>query len=580
MGFTIYRIDEKNNETPLPSQAVFKGQKKIKGQTTKEFPIQKFYWKDVYARLIAEKTGNRKFRYKIVPLKGKPGKLIEMKELPFIVSNEVEISSSIANNINAFFNRGLISTQRVSNYFKGKPNKVSLLKTVAELDSPLRASLSGDMVEALTGFVDKAKSTGKIYAALYELGDEELIAKLEGLKKRLYIVLSNSKKEIPDKSKKPTLGKNGKKKIPKKTIDDNQNSRNRLKVTTENKWDRIMPNNHIGHNKFLVYVDKNNKPLSVLLGSTNWTPTGLCTQTNNTLIIDDTNIANCYLEYWKQLKQDTEAAKGVSKNLQGSVLRTWDSKGDVLDKIENIDSLDSWFSPNTPKARSSKKVDEKRPPDMEDIVKHINGAQHAILFLAFYPGNPCIANWCASALKKKKELFVRGCVTNKSASEAFYYELKGIVPPKKIKGKKIEVKQDYRVFGAEAFDGKIIPKSWQKEILNAGFAIIHDKVMVIDPFSKDCVVITGSSNLGYKSSYDNDENLVIVKGNKNLALAYATHILDVYDHFSFRYWFKKFGKTDDYNLESNSEKWLDKYFDDNGNIKNAQLNFWMQASNI
>ena len=215
---------------------------------------------------------------------------------------------------------------------------------------------------------------------------------------------------------------------------------------------------------------------------------------------------------------------------------------------------------------------------MEEVVKQINGAKHAILFLAFYPGSPSIASWTAAALKKKKDLFVRGCVTNKSASQEFYYELKGITPPKKIAGEKTPVKQDYRVFGAEAFDGKLIPKSWMKEILNAGFAIIHDKVMVIDPFSANCVVITGSHNLGHKASYDNDENLVIVKGNKKLALAYATHILDVYDHFSFRYWFKQFGKTADYTLEPDSEKWLGKYFDADGNIKNAQLNFWMQAT--
>lgn len=201
-----------------------------------------------------------------------------------------------------------------------------------------------------------------------------------------------------------------------------------------------------------------------------------------------------------------------------------------------------------------------------------------ILFLAFYPGAPSIANWSALALKNKKNLFVRGCVTNKSASEGFYYDLKGITPPKKVKGEKNPVKQDYRVFGAEAFDSKM-PKSWQKEILNAGFAIIHDKVMVIDPFSENCIVITGSHNLGHKASFDNDENLVIVKGNKKLALAYTTHILDVYDHFSFRYWFKKFGTSDDYNLESDSEVWLNKYFDETGNIKNAQLKFWMQATN-
>jgi phosphatidylserine/phosphatidylglycerophosphate/cardiolipin synthase-like enzyme len=182
-------------------------------------------------------------------------------------------------------------------------------------------------------------------------------------------------------------------------------------------------------------------------------------------------------------------------------------------------------------------------------------------------------------LKENSKLFVRGCITNKSASEGFYYDLKGITPPEKVKGVKTPIKQDYRVFGAEAFDGKVIPESWQKEILNAGFAIIHDKVMVIDPFSENCTVITGSHNLGYKASYDNDENLAIIKGNKKLALAYASHILDVYDHFSFRYWFKR-GKDSDYNLADTSEDWLGKYYDAAGKIKNAQLNFWMQASHI
>ena len=68
----------------------------------------------------------------------------------------------------------------------------------------------------------------------------------------------------------------------------------------------MMPSNHIGHNKFLVYVDDAGKPQAVLLGSTNWTPTGLCTQTNNTLIIDDPKLAARYLDYWKQLAADTK----------------------------------------------------------------------------------------------------------------------------------------------------------------------------------------------------------------------------------------------------------------------------------
>jgi phosphatidylserine/phosphatidylglycerophosphate/cardiolipin synthase-like enzyme len=216
---------------------------------------------------------------------------------------------------------------------------------------------------------------------------------------------------------------------------------------------------------------------------------------------------------------------------------------------------------------------------MASVIERIDAAKSAILFLAFYPGSPSLANWSAAALRKNKELFVRGCVTNKSAAEGFYYELKGMTPPPKVKGQTTPIKQDPRVIGAEAFDGKIIPIGWQKEILSAGFAIIHDKIMVIDPFADDCVVITGSHNLGYKASYDNDENLVIIEGDRKLAVAYATHVLDVYDHFSWRYTVKRLGtKGANQMLATDPDAWLDKYFDANGNIKTAQLQFWMGAT--
>jgi phosphatidylserine/phosphatidylglycerophosphate/cardiolipin synthase-like enzyme len=73
------------------------------------------------------------------------------------------------------------------------------------------------------------------------------------------------------------------------------------------------------------------------------------------------------------------------------------------------------------------------------------------------------------------------------------------------------------------------------ELLTAGHAIIHDKIIVIDPLDEnDCTVITGSHNLGYKASYCNDENLLIITGNRELAISYAVHVLDVYEHYLMR----------------------------------------------
>ena len=75
-------------------------------------------------------------------------------------------------------------------------------------------------------------------------------------------------------------------------------------------------------------------------------------------------------------------------------------------------------------------------------------------------------------------------------------------------------------------------------------AIVHSKAIVIDPFSSDCAVITGSHNFSDSASAKNDENLVIVRGNQKLAQAYALHINGVYDHYSWRAYLGSGGDPD------------------------------------
>lgn len=562
IGLSIHRVDSLGHERALPSHAVFPGHAIAPGQTTDEFPIQKFYWKDPYARLEAERTGRRTFTYRVIPLSGKPGNLLPMTSLPTLTTNAVTISAEVGPGISAYFNRGLISTQRISRALHGHPGAVSLKAHVADPADPLRASLSGDMVEALVGFVDRAATGGSIYAALYELHDDELLAKLVSLRSKLHVVLSNA--VVTDE-------------VTKVKSDGNAAARDALKAAKAKVIDRIMPSNHIGHNKFLVHVDATGKAKAVLFGSTNWTPSGLCTQTNNTMVVDDPGLANRYLLYWRKLAADTKASLGIAKDLQGGALRQWSAARKSFDVAGT--SIESWFSPNTPAARGSKTAGEARPVDMQAVADRIAAAKHAVLFLAFYPGNPCVANWAAAAQRADKNLFVRGCVTNKSASEGYYYTLRGATPPPKPKGVKTAPREDPRVIAANTFGKNEVPEGWQREILKAGFAIIHDKVVVIDPFSADCVVVTGSHNLGHKASYDNDENLVIVEGNKQLAVAYATHVLDIYDHFSWRWNVVRDGaKKAAQKLKTKPDQWLDKYFDASGNIKVAQLRFWMSAT--
>lgn len=67
-----------------------------------------------------------------------------------------------------------------------------------------------------------------------------------------------------------------------------------------------------------------------------------------------------------------------------------------------------------------------------------------------------------------------------------------------------------------------------------GFAIVHSKLIVIDPNGKNPVVLTGSHNFSGAASSKNDVNLVIIRDNAALAKAYAVNIQSVFDHYNFR----------------------------------------------
>jgi phosphatidylserine/phosphatidylglycerophosphate/cardiolipin synthase-like enzyme len=77
---------------------------------------------------------------------------------------------------------------------------------------------------------------------------------------------------------------------------------------------------------------------------------------------------------------------------------------------------------------------------------------------------------------------------------------------------------------------------WRKELLRLPrtFAMVHSTVIVIDPYGEKPVVMTGSHNMGPKASGVNDENLLIIEGDSDLASQYAGHIMQVYSQYRWR----------------------------------------------
>jgi phosphatidylserine/phosphatidylglycerophosphate/cardiolipin synthase-like enzyme len=109
----------------------------------------------------------------------------------------------------------------------------------------------------------------------------------------------------------------------------NAPARAKLKANKVDIQDRMFNNHHIGHNKFTVYLDKHGTAQAVMTGSTNWTSLGLCGQTNNSIIIENSELAEGYRVYWQRLHDDEiedpdpPSAPGGT-NVQGKELREQD----------------------------------------------------------------------------------------------------------------------------------------------------------------------------------------------------------------------------------------------------------------
>lgn len=588
LGFAVHQIDSAGNERVLPAMARFEGQAKDLKLTTEQAPIQKFWWKDLFA-----KRGET-YQYKIVPMGGEPGGTLQpLAGVEALLSNKVTLTPDRPP-FKVYFNRGIVATQALSRELNDRPSIAALAPHILDPNDPIRRNLMGQLFEGVTYLLDRADADGgKIHGALYELNDPE------GLEKRLQANPSSRTVILGNEQQAATATAPA-------TNDADAENRAALKAAGVTVIDRLLRKGSIPHNKFLI-LSENDKPAAVLSGSTNWTSTGLCTQTNNALVIESADVAQRYLDYWNELKQDVDASGGDDKLLQSETLRDWDRSGNdkVLDTpidLGNGVTVQPLFSPNTKKPLAS--PPKETPDDMARVFKLIQNAKHAVLFLAFDPGNNSILDAAGKALAANPNLFVRGALTNAQRATNFSAALHqggaadqagddeqgdsravhgqiGVVgeagKPKKGTGKgKVPGTIDYRAIPAGNVTAKDAFGSWEAEMQKYGFAIIHNKIVVIDPFSDDCTVVTGSHNLGFRASHNNDENMVIVRGHRGLAEAYACHVLDIYDHYAWRYWLKEkpqiFGKP----LQPD-DSWQERYIKD-ADEKSPELRFWLSAA--
>jgi len=490
---------------------------------TTEWPIQKYLWSD-----FAVNPGDI-VAYRVSAMVGPETALQESADHVSDWSDAMQIGAETSGHVSCYFNRGIVASQWLARVLPEEAPTTKLKKAIADPEDPIRRFLAGPIRDKLVSLLNDARSNGgHIYAALFELDDPELIPLLQGFKKRAHIVLGNGS-------------------VKKKGEDENEEARSELSSCDVK--DRMSAPRALAHNKFLVICDAGKSPQAVWTGSTNWTMTGLCTQANNALLIDNPAVAEFYLDQWKTL-----AADG---NDSPPALYQGNAEPRTTSKAKNTTV---WFTPM------------REGLDLEQAGELIRGARQGILFAMFNPGprgtllNDIIELASPSSPSFKPDLYIQGVVNQNPGTVKNPVVLFN-------RGERIDANAD--VVLPAAIPGRFA--YWQKEVLKlpTAHAMVHSKVVIVDPFGPNPVVMTGSHNMGPKASSVNDENLVIITGNGDLAGQYAGKIMEIYAQYRWRQSVQKQNGAPKWTGLANDDKWQIKSPDqpyDKRRIR--ELDFW------
>lgn len=481
LGYAIERteLDEAGNEV---ERYWMRGIKRFKDKDkglppgtpvpTAEHPIQGFLWADYTA-----KAGTH-YLFRIVPLHGtvKNPKLDDAAAVTLDVTAEPELGRETASangsaRHDVFFNRGVIGSQAYAREFGNREPNADNPR------SPEMKWLSRGLFEALVQFIGLAGDGMGLRAALYEFHYQPVANAFAKA-----IEAGADVKIVYD-------------------ADSDYKTDNLATIKTAglDEADATIPrtvSEGIRHNKFIVLLE-GDKPVAVWTGSTNISDGGIFGHSNVGHIVWDEDVAAKYLGYWKRL----------ADNLTPTKLR----------------------APN--KAATPTPVG--RPP--EDSVTALFSARDA------KDSNETL-QWYADRLAEAKEV---SCMTFAFNIDEVFQEVLGkdndvlryVVKDDPL-GVEESIGQDRDViFASGGYLGEGALANFLRERSNPlnRNRYIHNKFMLVDPLGDDPLVVTGSANFSKPSQRINDENMLVIRGDKRVADIYFGEFMRVFDHHYARY---------------------------------------------
>jgi phosphatidylserine/phosphatidylglycerophosphate/cardiolipin synthase-like enzyme len=249
---------------------------------------------------------------------------------------------------------------------------------------------------------------------------------------------------------------------------------------------------NISHNKFVVLL-KDGKPAAVWTGSTNITPGGVFGHANVGHQINDPAVAAAYLAYWEQ----------ISENPSRKAISAYDDAKPKIPKGRPRAGLTTIFSPRS------------NIEPLNWYVRLADSATQGVFLTAAFGLQEEIKPAFFGDRDYLRYLLLD---TDEGETDALKGDPDNIVT-------------------AGAYAGTGAFRTWiAKGIypLNGHVHYIHTKLMIIDPLTDDPIVITGSGNWSNESCEKNDENMVVIRGDKRVADIYLTEFMRLFNHYRLR----------------------------------------------
>jgi phosphatidylserine/phosphatidylglycerophosphate/cardiolipin synthase-like enzyme len=252
---------------------------------------------------------------------------------------------------------------------------------------------------------------------------------------------------------------------------------------------------------------KDGKAKKVLAGSTNITKAGIFGHSDVAHVIRDETLAEDFLAYWKKLAKDPEA-----------------------------DPLQEWTVTANPEPedRLGKEGEELLPP--RDSISAVFSPRQGTKALKWYAQLMGQARECAfltgpfGVSKKMRDVFAE------DRSYLRFLMLDNTDGKIELAAESIEKDADNRV-AVGAYLGSGGWNQWLKEHLT-GFTrkinFIHTKYLLVDALSSDPILVTGSANFSDASMNQNDEHMVVIRGDTSVADIYLVEYMRLFNAFRLR----------------------------------------------